>query len=120
MHLSVQARKRGPRGCCKLQAGTITCMSGNPSSPLLYIGTTAIASRGDPAPPGAQTRTDAAAALADAWAEANESERVPHVYLVSDGVIRGTVLPSGANAWAAIAARRCDSADADPKGVSPE
>lgn len=90
-------------------------MAGNPTSPLLYIGTTAIARPGDPVPLGAQPRTDRAAALADAWAEAVGTGRIPHVYQVSNGVIRAAVLPSGAMAWAALAGRRSNAATPAPK-----
>jgi hypothetical protein len=63
--------------------------------------------------------TDRAAALADAWAEARETGRIPHVFQVSDGVIRAAVLPSGAMAWAALAARHRDTTAPGPIGGQP-
>lgn len=94
-------------------------MAGDPSSPVLYIGTTGTAGRGEPVPPAAKTRTDRATALADAWAEAEETGRVPRVYQVSDGIILGAVLPSGAMAWAALTGRRRDTARTAPTGDQP-
>lgn len=91
-------------------------MAGNPSSLPLYIGTIAIANPGDPAPEGVRTRSDRGRALADAWAEARETGRVPHVYEVSKGTIRTEVLPSGAMAWAALTARRGQEAASAPDG----
>lgn len=93
-------------------------MTGNECSPWLYVGTTGIARPGDPVPPGSQERSDRATALADAWAEAEETGRVPHVYQVSDGIISAAVLPSGAMAWAALTARRRGTAETAPEGGS--